>query len=112
MKALPSLVRAAILLAPAVAATAGELPAAANPGAAVPATRYQGALPYRAAPAPAASPDQAWRAANRTVGAYDSMMLTMEMPEPAPAPSAAAAPASQPAAPGTGEPMHHHEASQ
>lgn len=107
MKALPSLVRAAILLAPAVAATAGELPAAANAGAAVPATRYESAVPYRPAPAPAASPDQNWEAANRTVGAYNSMMLTMEMPGPAPAPEPAAA------TPRTAQPMHHHhEASQ
>jgi hypothetical protein len=50
---------------------------AADPTAAVPATRYQPAIDGRAAPAPAASPDQGWRAANATVGGRNPMRLTM-----------------------------------
>lgn len=115
MKVLPLLVRAAILLAPAVAATAADLPAAADARAAVPPTRYQGAVPYRAASVQPTSPDRNWQATNRTVAAYNSMMLTMDMPAPADAP--ATGPAADPAAapPTAGQPMqhhHHHEASQ
>jgi hypothetical protein len=49
----------------------------ADPQAAVPATRYQPAIERQAAPAPAASPDQGWRAANATVGSRNPMRLTM-----------------------------------
>jgi hypothetical protein len=77
------LLRAAIWLAASVAALAhgAEPQAAPNPldaGAAVPATRYAAALPYRPAPAPATPADQNWKAQNRTVAGYDSMALTME----------------------------------
>ena len=50
---------------------------AADPQAAVPATRYQPAIEGQAAPPPAASPDQGWRAANATVGGRNPMQLTM-----------------------------------
>jgi hypothetical protein len=50
---------------------------AADPHAAVPVTRYQPAVEGRAAPAPAASPDQGWRDANATVGGRNPMQLTM-----------------------------------
>ena len=50
---------------------------AADPHAAVPATRYQPAIDAQAAPAPAASPDQGWRDANATVGGRNPMQLTM-----------------------------------
>jgi hypothetical protein len=65
-------------LAIAAAVHAGErAPGPADPAAAVPATRYQGALPYRpAAPGPA-SADRNWKALNQTVAGYDSMRLTM-----------------------------------
>jgi hypothetical protein len=60
------------------AAHAGERqPGPADPTASVPATRYQGTLPYHpATPAPA-SADRNWKAANQTVAGYDSMRLTM-----------------------------------
>ena len=51
---------------------------AADGGHPVPATVYSPALPYRAAAAEAASPDRAWREQHRIVGAYNSMMLTMD----------------------------------
>jgi hypothetical protein len=55
-----------------------QIPAgAADPQAAVPATRYQPAVEGRAAPPPAASPDQGWRDANATVGGRNPMQLTM-----------------------------------
>ena len=50
---------------------------AADPQAAVPATRYQPAIEGQAAPPPAANPDQGWRAANATVGGRNPMQLTM-----------------------------------
>jgi hypothetical protein len=52
--------------------------AAADPQAAVPATRYQSALNYRAEPAADTSPDQNWVAGNATVAATNSMALTMK----------------------------------
>ena len=60
--------------APAFAQTAAGV---ADPQAAVPATTYQPAIRPDAAPAPAPSPDQAWRAANATVGGRNAMSLTM-----------------------------------
>jgi len=50
---------------------------AADPQAAVPATRYQPAIGGQAAPAPATTPDQGWRDANATVGGRNPMQLTM-----------------------------------
>jgi hypothetical protein len=50
---------------------------AADPQAAVPATRYQPAIEGQAAPAPATTPDQGWRDANATVGGRNPMQLTM-----------------------------------
>lgn len=52
---------------------------AADPQAAVPATRYQPAIDGQAAPppAPATRPDQGWRDANATVGGRNPMSLTM-----------------------------------
>jgi hypothetical protein len=52
--------------------------AAADPQAAVPATRYQSALDYRPEPAPASSPDRNWVAGNAAVAATNSMALTMK----------------------------------
>lgn len=62
--------------APAFAQTTAGV---ADPQAAVPATIYRPATRADAAPAPAApaSPDQAWRAANATVGGRNPMSLTM-----------------------------------
>jgi hypothetical protein len=77
------LLRAATWFAAGAAAIAhGAEPQAApnpiDPGAAVPATRYAAALPYRPAPVPATPADQNWKALNRTVAGYDSMALTMD----------------------------------
>jgi hypothetical protein len=52
--------------------------AAADPQAPVPPTRYQSALGYRPAQAPATTPDRNWLAANQTVAAGNSMALTMK----------------------------------
>jgi hypothetical protein len=52
--------------------------AAADPQAAVPATRYQSALSYRPQAAPEGSPDRNWVAGNTTVAATNSMALTMK----------------------------------
>ena len=70
---------------------------AADPQAAVPATRYQSALGARLAAAPSTTPDQNWVAGNQTVAAINSMALTMKpmaghgghMAAQAPAPQAA-----------------------
>jgi hypothetical protein len=50
---------------------------AADPQAPAPATRAQPAIDYHTDPAPAARPDEAWRAANATVGGRNPMRLTM-----------------------------------
>jgi hypothetical protein len=79
-----ALARAACLLlamAGAHAKAQAELPvqaAAADPQAAVPATRYQSALSYRPAEAAATSPDRNWVASNQLVAATNSMALTMK----------------------------------
>jgi hypothetical protein len=52
--------------------------AAADPRAAVPATRYQSALGKRLEAAPETSPDANWIASNEAVAATDSMALTMK----------------------------------
>jgi hypothetical protein len=49
----------------------------ADPQAPTPATRAQPAIDYRTAPPAAARPDEAWRAANATVGGRNPMRLTM-----------------------------------
>lgn len=51
---------------------------AADPQAAVPATRYQSALGTRLEAPPSATPDQNWVAGNETVAAINSMALTMK----------------------------------
>jgi hypothetical protein len=94
MKLYHPLLRAAAWLAGSVATLAhGAEPQAApnplDPGAAVPATRYVAALPYRPAAAPATPPDQNWKAQNRTVAGYDSTALTMDRKAPASAGSGA-----------------------
>ncbi|MBW8899938.1 MAG: hypothetical protein JF619_17895 [Massilia sp.] len=77
MKRLISTAALAWLLA-ACAQPGPQQPAgAADPQAAVPATRYRPAIDGQAAPAPAASPDQGWRDANATVGGRKPMQLTM-----------------------------------
>jgi hypothetical protein len=52
--------------------------AAADPQAAVPATRYQPTLPARLEPAAEGSPDRNWVASNQKVAATNSMALTMK----------------------------------
>jgi hypothetical protein len=52
--------------------------AAADPQAAVPATRYQPVLNYRPEAAPESSPDRNWVAGNAKVAATNSMALTMK----------------------------------
>jgi hypothetical protein len=93
------------------AAHAGERqPGPADPTAAVPATRYQGTLPYRpATPAPG-SADRNWKAANQTVAGYDSMRLTMPgMQPPAQEPSPDSPPqGTQQHAPAAATPQHVH----
>lgn len=86
--------------APVLAAFAQANPA--NPDAAVPATRYQDSSGYRSPAAPAASPDQNWKALNQTVGSINSMSLTMGGMDPEPAPG----PAQHP--PAGEQPQHQH----
>lgn len=74
----------------------------ADPNAATPATQYKAGVPYRPASQRGLTPDQNWKALNQTVGALNSMSLTMGRPD-APEPDAPAAP--QPAAEA---PQHHH----
>ncbi len=52
--------------------------AAADPQAAVPATRYESALSHRPEAAPETSPDRNWVAGNAKVAATNSMALTMK----------------------------------
>jgi hypothetical protein len=52
--------------------------AAADPQAAVLATRYQAALPARPAPAADGTPDHNWVASNQKAAATNSMALTMK----------------------------------
>jgi hypothetical protein len=71
---------AALMLAAASAHAPARNPAPphpADPGAPVPATRYQSQSGYRPAPADSASPDRNWHTQNRIVASYDSMALTM-----------------------------------
>lgn len=109
----------------AYAAPQATVPLPATAGEAVPATRYQPVLPYHPAPAAAASPDRNWKALNATVGAYNSMALTMggmdETTQDEPAQKAAdgtgaaattPTPAPAPAAPPATHHHHHHEAGQ
>jgi hypothetical protein len=49
----------------------------ADPQAPTPATRAQPAIDYHTVAAPAAHPDETWRAANTTVGGRNPMRLTM-----------------------------------
>jgi len=49
----------------------------ADPQAPVPATQARPAIERHTEPAPAASPDRAWRDANATVGGRNAMRLTM-----------------------------------
>ncbi len=82
MKHQSSLARvcACLLLAMAgVHAHAQQAPAtAADPQAAVPATRYQSVLGHKPEAAPDTSPDRNWTRANDTVAATNSMSLTMK----------------------------------
>lgn len=98
---LTTLSAAAFAFALATAAQATELaPGPADPAAAVPATRYQGSLPYRPAASGAASADRNWKALNQAVAGYDSMRLTMGAMGAAPAPGAP---------PDSPPPAHQHE---
>lgn len=113
MKITASTLLYAISLALTAAAVhAGERqPGPADPTVAVPATRYQGTLPYSpAAPAPA-SADRNWKAANQTVAGYDSMRLTMgAMHAPAPEPAPDSPPQGpQQHAPDGAAPAHAHQ---
>jgi hypothetical protein len=69
---------AACLLLAAAGAQVHARQSAADPQAAVPATRYQSALDQRPEAAPKASPDANWVASNQTVAATNSMALTMK----------------------------------
>jgi hypothetical protein len=69
----PARAPAAIALSAALALAHGagraaDRPDAADPRAAVPATRYESALRYAAAAPSTTTPDRAWRAANAIVG--------------------------------------------
>lgn len=102
-------VAAGLAVAMAVQAHAAEpAPKAADPAdpnAAVPATRYKSALPYRPAPARGLTADQNWKALNQTVGAINSMSLTMGGADEPPQPE----PAAQDGRPQEGAaPMQHH----
>lgn len=76
----PARVCACLLLAMAGAhAHAQQAPAAAaDPQAAVPATRYESVLGHKPEAAADASPDRNWSGANDTVAATNSMSLTMK----------------------------------
>jgi hypothetical protein len=76
----PARVAACLLLAAAgIHAHAKQaMQAAADPQAAVPATRYQSILGKPAEAAPDTSPDANWVASNETVAATNSMALTMK----------------------------------
>ena len=65
----------------------------ADSQAPVPATRARPAIEYRTEPAPAARPDETWRAANATVGGRNPMRLTMPAMDM-----------------GNGDHQHHHDA--
>jgi hypothetical protein len=69
----------ACLLASAATHAAAQTASAgvADPQAPTPATRAQPAIDYHPEPPAAARPDEAWRAANATVGGRNSMRLTM-----------------------------------
>jgi hypothetical protein len=54
----------------------------ADPQAPAPATRAQPAIDYHSEAAPATRPDEAWRAANATVGGRNPMRLTMPGMQP------------------------------
>lgn len=75
----------------------------ADPASPVPPTHYA-PMPGARIAAPTSSPADNWKALNRTVAAYDSMALTMEMPAPAGAAGAGAM--VQPAPPADSRHMH------
>jgi hypothetical protein len=116
-----SLYRAAafLVLGAATAAQAADEPRLpANPAdanASVPDTRYRASLPYRALPQATTSADQNWKGLNQTVGAINSMSLTMGSADTEPAPQAAGksavAPpaAAQASAEGASNAHQHHQ---
>jgi hypothetical protein len=79
MKRLHSTCALACLLAGAATHAAAQTASGgvADPQAPAPATRAQPAIDYRTDPTPAVRPDEAWRAANATVGGRNAMQLTM-----------------------------------
>jgi hypothetical protein len=82
----------------------------ADPNAAIPATPYKQALPYRPARQPGLTPDQNWKALNQAVGAINSMSLTMgRAHDPVPEPAAPTGPQRAAQAPAH---HHHHEMKQ
>lgn len=87
---------AALLALASLPVCAGTPPRPDDAAAPVPETRYRSADAYRPAEAPPGTPDRHWIEANRTVGSYHSMMLTMPR-QSAPRPSEAAQAAPQPA---------------
>jgi hypothetical protein len=106
-----AMARAAVCLPLALACVRAhaQLPAqaaAADPQAAVPATRYQSALDFKRPAAPAASPDRNWVASNEAVAATNSMALTMK---PMPGHSAARDAGKRPEAPAPDPHAHHHQ---
>lgn len=113
MSSLPKLCRVAMCLALAVATQAraaepvSKAADPADPNAAVPATRYQPVLPYRAPRQPERTADQNWKALNQKVGATNSMSLTMGGADE-PADSTQAPPAHEHAMPEQEHQHHHH----
>jgi hypothetical protein len=108
---IPTLAAACFALATSAVHAGERQPGPADPTAAVPATRYQGTLPYRPATPAQASADRNWKAANQTVAGYDSMRLTMPgMPAQAPQPEPDSPPqrAQQHAPDGAPAHAHHH----
>ena len=77
MKRLHLAAALACLLGPGAPALAQTAAGVADPQAAVPATPYASPLRRDTPAASSPSPDQAWRAANATVGGRNAMSLTM-----------------------------------
>lgn len=81
---------------------AGPAPRLADPAKAdapVPPARYQPGELAAAAPGATPSPSQNWKALNQVVASYESMTLTMDMPQAAAVEAAAPVTAPDPARP-------------
>jgi hypothetical protein len=103
--ALPCLLAGACLGA---AAQTSAPATAADPQAAVPATRYQPAFAWRVEPPPSASPDRRWQDSNAVVAGKPPMTMAMPMPDtPAAHAAHAATDATQPQPAAPMAHMHH-----